>query len=172
MTITYTINVKDVRAFGEYVRLKTPQGIRIVSTIIFILIAVQMTMTLKDKSYTARIISFLLAFGLFSLIAKLLILIYTRIAEWRTLTPEKQKGLLCEHTITLTDEWIIETTSVNEDKKKWSGVYKVVDTKEYIYIFLTPQMAHIIHKRSFSSPGQSELFFKKAFELHAKAVAA
>jgi hypothetical protein len=33
-------------------------------------------------------------------------------------------------------------------------------------------MAHIIHKRSFSSPEQSELFFKKAFELHAKAVAA
>lgn len=174
MTVKYTIEANDLRAFRKYVRLKTPQGKRLRTTmmLLIVVLALFLAMTTKLDSLGQQTIYFLLCCGLFFVLSKVINWTFARIAEWRMLTPEKQKGLLCEHTITLAEESIIETTSVDENKKLWNGVFTVVRDEKYIYIFLTPQMAHIIPTRAFSSTDLADSFFKRASELHARAVAA
>jgi hypothetical protein len=173
MTIKYTIEVRDLLTFRKYVRLKTPQGKRVRTTMMFLIVAVALflTMTAKLDNLGQQIIYFLLCCGIFVVLNKFINWVFARIAEWRMLTPEKQKGLLCEHTVTLAEEAIIETTSVDENRKLWNGVFMVVRDEEYIYIFLTPQMAHIVPVRAFASADLADSFFKRASELHARAVA-
>jgi len=174
VTVSYAIEVRDLRAFRDYVRFRTPQGkrVRIATFVLISAVAVLLSTTGTSESIGARVISFVLSFGIMFIFMKVLNWIFVRIAEWRTLTPERQKGLLCDHTITLGEDAIVESTSVDEHKKNWSGVDRVVADSNYIYIFLTPQMAHIIPKRAFPSEESAESFFKRACELHAKAVAA
>lgn len=54
------------------------------------------------------------------------------------------KGFLCNHTIMLNDELIKETTDFNTTETKIDSLYKIILTKNRIYIFLAPGMAHVI----------------------------
>jgi len=172
MTVTYTIEARDLRAFRAYARLKTLQGrrTRITTAILFLLIAVLFAMMAAVETFTQRLVYFLLTIGIFYLLSGVLSWIYIRVVEWKMLTPEKQRGLLGEHSITLENDAIIEHTSVDENKRNWEGVFKIIAHNDYIYIFLTPQLAHVIPRRAFSSPDLAESFFQKACELHSKAV--
>ncbi|OZB90139.1 YcxB family protein [Paenibacillus sp. XY044] len=70
--------------------------------------------------------------------------------------------LLGEHTITLADEGIIESTSVNESIHKWGGIRDIENNEDYIFIFLNQTMAHIIPKRAFPSTETAAVFLKEA----------
>jgi hypothetical protein len=92
-----------------------------------------------------------------------------RLVQWRSYTPEKQRSVLCEHTLTLADDALIETTPFNESRNLWLGIYRIVDTKDYIYIFTSLNSAHIIPKRAFSDAESSRRFYERAVSLQASA---
>lgn len=173
MTINYRIEKKDILNFHKYARFHTPEGKRLIYAMIiwFALLALWIASG-TDGNYLIKTIAFILCLGISLLFTLFLNWAFTHIVQWRLYTPEKQKGVLCEHTIILSEDWIIEKTDVNEDRKRWKGVYKIIDYNGYIFIFISPIVAHIIPKRYFQSIEHAKEFYNKAIELHQKSLIA
>lgn len=112
-----------------------------------------------------RVITFLLFFVFMVCGARVLEYLLGRITHWRLLTPDRYRGILCRHCVTLTDDALIEVTAINEERCSWHGVHHVVHTPEYIYIFATLQSAHIIPKRAFPDPDVAQQFYERAARL-------
>jgi hypothetical protein len=72
------------------------------------------------------------------------------------------RGIICKHVITITPDEFIETTEVNEDKRKWSGISNIVENDKYIFIYISANTAHIIPKRAFASDAAITSFVKTA----------
>ena len=178
MKVTYTLEARDMRAFLAYAQKKLPANriVRIGGNALLALFSVYWAATtdatgVKHPLLT-KVIFAGLVFLLFFLLLKLLNFIVTRLVLWRAYTSEKNRGLICEHTITLTDEALIEATSVNEGKNLWKGIYQIKDDRDYIYVFITHNNAHVIPKRAFSTQEEASRFLQEAKRLHAKAASA
>ncbi|MFA5832148.1 MAG: YcxB family protein [Bacteroidota bacterium] len=163
ITITYKIGKKDYQHFIKYCRLHTSQGktLRYGLKIWFLLIALFMVYNYDEQGVVNKIGYFIFVMGTMLLLNLTLFWLFNKILEWNFYKPDKQKGVICEHTITISDDWIIESTEVNEDRKKWNGIYKLVEDDEYYYIFLTPQIGHFIPKKAFHTKNDAEMFWKK-----------
>jgi len=79
------------------------------------------------------------------------------------------QGVLGEHTITLTDEALIEETSVNRGVHNWTGIKRMRFSKSYIIINITDAMAHVIPKRAFENTDEEKrfgAFIKEKISMH------
>lgn len=74
----------------------------------------------------------------------------------------RQPGLLCEHTVDISPEWLSEKTHVNESKTAWSTMKSLEEDPEYLFLFVDRLVAHAIPKRAFSSPHEAEAFLRTA----------
>jgi hypothetical protein len=127
-------------------------------------------MTISDHRIWFRAIYFCVMLAI--AIAFMWIVMFTLkyIAQWRLFTSEKHKAILCEHTVTLADDVLVNVTSLKEDRNRWKGIYQVVDAPKYIYIFTTIHSAVIIPKRAFSDAGSIAQFYERATKLHIDAI--
>lgn len=111
-----------------------------------------------------------LAFGRaqLTLLACLLVLLFAAVG---ILPPTKRRmtklaaqkpGLLCEHTIGISPEWLSEKTSVNENKAAWMTLKSLEEDSEYLFLFLDRLVAHVIPKRAFASPHEADMFLSTA----------
>ncbi len=80
-------------------------------------------------------------------------------------SPRKDKGFLTEHKILLAENGLTEVTEVNRSEAYWNGIYNVLSTKRYIFIYTSKLSAHVIPKRSFRSKADYDNFFKYALNL-------
>jgi YcxB-like protein len=179
MTITYELEPRDLRGFQRY-GLKHLPNIRRVRYVLPVLIigaslwiaisAKEQELGLPAGNHTGFRIFY---FGALSL---LLLAVWrgaefflTRCMEWRAYTTEKHKSLLCQHTVTLADDALVEVTSFNESRTAWQGIYRVVEVADYIYIFISLHSAHIIPKRAFSDVESARRFYDRAVRLQSAA---
>lgn len=70
--------------------------------------------------------------------------------------------MLGKHTLVVEPSGVTEQGSVSESKVAWSGVEKIEDDNQYIYIFTGPLQAHVIPKRAFRSSEESQKFLETA----------
>lgn len=73
----------------------------------------------------------------------------------------KNTNIFGNHSLTLTEEGIIETSSSGEAKTNWSAVEKVYDTEKYLYIYISSINAYIIPVRAFKSLDEKNEFLRK-----------
>jgi hypothetical protein len=178
MSVTYTLEARDLRAFQCYCRKAVPGLRRMRRVMLLVLgglslwIVASADLPQEHQPIVVRIavaltviIIFLLFLGLWTLLE----LALTRLMQWRMLTTEKNCGLLCEHTITLNDQALVETTAVSEAKNTWSGICQINEDRDYIYVFLTLHSAHVIPKRASPSPEGAAGFVHRARMLQAAA---
>jgi len=76
--------------------------------------------------------------------------------------PRTSRGVLGHHSITLTPDGITETTAVNNTSYSWLAISKIFESKEFIFLQVTPGMVHMIPKRAFSDPQLSSEFLESA----------
>jgi hypothetical protein len=81
------------------------------------------------------IIFFLVFIKIFHLIGLLLYILSSS---------REKKGFYCEHSLIIDDESIKEITEINSSESKLNSLHKIVYSKNRIYIFIAPGMAHII----------------------------
>lgn len=62
------------------------------------------------------------------------------------------RGVLGPHTITLSDEGLLEKTEFNEGRWNWSGILRVQTSNDFIFAFVNDSLVHLIPKRAFASP--------------------
>ena len=63
----------------------------------------------------------------------------------------------------------MEVTPFNEGRNLWPGIYQIVNTADYIYIFTSLHTAHIIPKRAFANAEAVQQFYERAVNLHSAA---
>jgi hypothetical protein len=81
----------------------------------------------------------------------------------RLLDDEKPgRGQLGRHRLALSEEGIVESTAVNEQRTSWAGVHRVEQNPDYIFIYTSAAAAHMIPKRAFRNPVEAEAFYQLA----------
>ncbi len=70
----------------------------------------------------------------------------------------KGKGVLGEHTLTILDEGLEETTAYNRTLNRWSAMPPVWSTSDYHFIFITENMAHLVPRKRPLLEGDLEAF--------------
>jgi len=89
----------------------------------------------------------------------------------RLLPPSKKRlvkiasqrpGFFCEHIVSISPEWLAERTFVNDTKIAWSTIQSVEEDQDYLFLFLSKNVAFIVPKRAFSSPGEANTFLNLA----------
>jgi hypothetical protein len=56
----------------------------------------------------------------------------------------KDKGVLGEHTLEITDEGLVESTDVNISLATWGSSFRIRETTRYAFIFVSEGNAHIV----------------------------
>jgi hypothetical protein len=81
----------------------------------------------------------------------------------RLLEEEKPgRGQLGKHRLALSEEGVVESTTVSESRTSWAGVDRVEQNADYIFIYTSPAAAHMIPKRAFRAPQEAEAFYQLA----------
>ena len=179
MTITYRLEPHDLRAFQRYGLKHLPnlRRIRYIYPVFIVGLSLWLALSASDQDLGLspgphvgfRVVYFgFLALVLWALWRGLEFLLM-RMVQWRSYTSDKFKSMLCEHTVTLADDALVEATPFNEGRNLWRGIYQVVDTADYIYVFISLNSAHIIPKRAFPDAASARSFYERAVSLHATA---
>jgi hypothetical protein len=58
----------------------------------------------------------------------------------------KDRGVLGEHTLEITDDGLVESTEVNRALHNWRTVFRIIETQHYVYVYVTATNVHIIPK--------------------------
>lgn len=171
MTVTYRLEPRDMVAFQNYARkhLSTLKRVRYFNLILFAVLSLSFAAMAGDESLPVRVIMFVMMFCILWLVGWIFEFVVRKIAFWRSYTSDKHRSVLCEHTITLAEDALIEVTPFNEGRNRWSGIYQVTDAAEYIFIFISQHAAHIIPKRAFADADTARRFYEHATRLHATA---
>ncbi|WP_295910371.1 YcxB family protein [uncultured Xanthomonas sp.] len=74
----------------------------------------------------------------------------------------RSKTVLTEHVIELENEHLLEQTKFNKSLFYWPGIEKAVSRPGFVAIYVTPQMAHVIPNRFFSSKEERMRFLTMA----------
>ena len=168
MTITYKLEPDDLRAFQRYGQKHLPSGRRANYIMAVATVAGSLLLTLISDDHRTgfRIAYFCFLLLVYWVFMRVLMFVFLRILQWRVFTSEKHRSTICEHTVTLADDALVEATPFNESRNLWIGIYRVVDAADYIYIFTSLHSAHIIPKRAFTNAESIRQFYERATSLH------
>lgn len=171
MKITYKLESHDLRAFHRYGEKHLPSArrVRYILWATLIGLALWQSFSVDDPRVGFRIAYFCVLMLVLWLIMKFWMVVIARIVQWRSFTSNKHRSVLCEHTITLADDALVEATPFNENRTLWGGIYQVVDAADYIYIFVSLHSAHIIPKRAFPDAESARQFYERAARLQSGA---
>jgi YcxB-like protein len=164
MILRYNVSIDDIVAFNTYHCDHSPtirrQKIFVAGTIDALVILAG-AFYAKSNDEPA-----ILAFaGLFAVIFTVLYWVLFRRCLARSanrlISEGSTKGVVGPHELEITDSDLIERTEVNESKHSWRGLHRVVDTPEYLFIYVTALMAHVVPKQSVTA-GDIDAFLQKA----------
>jgi len=76
-------------------------------------------------------------------------------------TSGKFSSFATEHTIEISDDCLYEETEYNKSYFYWHGIRKVIKSAGFIYIYVAPNMAHLIPKSVFENKRDMDEFYIK-----------
>lgn len=76
-------------------------------------------------------------------------------------------GILCEHELELTDDFLIERSPNGETRSKLQSIHKVITDGDYTYIYINSFSAHVVPQDGVSY-GKYEAFIKRIRQVTAK----
>jgi len=59
----------------------------------------------------------------------------------------KERGVVGQHTLEITEQGLVERTKFNESLHKWPGIYRIVSQFGYLYIYVSYGVYHQVPKR-------------------------
>ena len=154
--LRYTLTRKDLFAFNLYVLLRNRLLlVMMVCVLAFIMYMSFNTPLTKPEPPLAMRIVFVSLIGLISLV---LMSAFLPLLLFVMLWTKKFKNVLGEHELRLTDAGMTSRSEHAESTLKWSGLFKVVSTSNYLYLFVNETAARPLPKRCFASPTEAQGF--------------
>ena len=59
----------------------------------------------------------------------------------------KQRGVICEHVLEITDEGLVESTEMNRTLHRWSSICRIMNIFGYLFVYVGDQNAHQVPRR-------------------------
>lgn len=82
----------------------------------------------------------------------------TMLVTWLFILLRKNRGVLGEHTLEVSSFGLVERTEYNETMHRWTGFHKTVRTRNYLYLWVTDSIMHVVPIRSFPSEEAAQYF--------------
>ncbi len=155
MTIRFTNTRRDLIA-AQWLLLRRNRGLRL-----FILPAAGFILysSLTYSGIQDRTMAFKIGYAVFYLIFVLGIGAIAGMAVTAlNVLLFKGKGVLGEHTLTILDEGVEETTAYNRTLNRWAAMPPVWATSSFYFIFVTDNMAHLVPRKRPLLEGDLEAF--------------
>jgi hypothetical protein len=160
MTVRYTNTFRDILAFCFYHYPRSPVVLGTYGLGFLLISAVIFQSLPSDIPPAAKALSFLvletLAFGFVAAIFTLTVV--------ASMVSRRNKSILTEHVITLTESALCEETAYNKSETRWAGISHVARTRRYMFVYLAQYQAHVIPRRAFESDADWNSFFKTCSE--------
>jgi hypothetical protein len=168
MEINYYVTEKDLIVAKRFARKTSPLIKRIYNiTTLIVVLAPCIVFLLSGQFTFTRIIQMLIEIsimGLFLFVG--LKIAHPLMDKYSIKLLKKNNGILGEHKICLTEEAMIESTSVNESHNKWSSIERIDEDDNYIFITTTAGGTYNIPKRDFHSSDAATQFYNQARIYH------
>lgn len=107
-------------------------------------------------------------FTIFGILSVLWFVLYPKYFNWemerrvkKVLREGNNENIYIKRKIVLSDEGILEKSSIGESYLNWDKVGKIEETNEYIYVYISSVSAHIIPKRVFKDKNEEEMFIRE-----------
>ena len=82
----------------------------------------------------------------------------------------KNRALFGHHHVRLLPDRVEVTTEHSRGEVKWEGIERVVEDKQYIFIYVSALNAYVINKKYFPSEQHARAFLGQAQSLHQRAL--
>jgi YcxB-like protein len=164
MEITYYVTAKDLIISKRFTRNISPLIKRIDNIMIFVIILIPcIAFLLRGQFTVGHIILMLIEILILSLFIFVGLKIqYSLMDKYSIKLLKKNNGILGEHKIQLTEEEIIESTSINKTHHKWAAIERVDENDDYIFITTTAGGTYNIPKRDFASTDSAREFYSQS----------
>ncbi len=169
MTVEYELNNDDLLAFNLFVCKTSPSFMRrniyLPQVFLPFPIAVFLLILWSRNNLKSILIGLISSLIWFFIVPKVEWW-YTKKSILKLLNEGDNTGSV---SLTLSPDQVRIKTDSGEAVYKWSKINKIVETEDYIYLFITNIFAIIIPKRSFSDESSLSTFVKTIHEFHGPA---
>lgn len=169
MEIIYSLEKQDViNARWYFSQVKPGSSTRRIRQFTLLFVAtigiINIFFVWSQYDWLVRLLSFLIFLGFYWILSKILSWLINLYLVRQNIP---KTGLVCQHTITLTENQLKEITDVNQSYHNWEGINKIEENQDYLFIFTTLDQFHIIPKRVFASSDEYQKFYafaKKCYD--------
>ncbi|RBP48066.1 YcxB-like protein [Roseimicrobium gellanilyticum] len=154
MSVRFTITYWDYLAFSAYHYLHSPLILGIYGICFALVTYVNVGVVSEVNTTAGKLITFVI---LETVVFGFLVLVLG-ITTVLGIISRRNKTVLTEHTITVTDDFLAEETVYNKTEQKWAGVQKIARTNRHLIIYIAQHLAHIIPLRAFADKASSDAF--------------
>jgi YcxB-like protein len=164
MEIEYTLTPEDVKAFSRYHHRTSSLTRRSIQMRIMwgMLASAMLVCTFYRMMGGWTLIIVALFWLLYLLTYPSLIQMNINAYVKRIQKEGKNKAVWNKHRLTINAEELIEKSEVEETHLRWTGIERLAENSDYIFIYVTTVSAHVIPKRYFSDNAQAQLFYQTA----------
>ncbi len=165
MEINYEIEARDIIAFQKHAYKTSPTNKNVRRHMYLFYGAFAAYFTLFDSDFTliTRLVWFLMSLSLYLLCFWFWNSVVNAYVFKKSVPKSEDNGVLGHHKIVISDSGLLETTNVNETSHSWKGVDRVEQNQNYIFIYVAPQVAHVIPKRFFPDWQTAAHFYDTAW---------
>lgn len=78
------------------------------------------------------------------------LLVFQGIVGFATAFLLKQRGIVGQHVLEITEQGLVERTEFNETLHKWTSICRILSIGGYLYIYVSDNNCHQVPKRHFS----------------------
>jgi hypothetical protein len=159
LEITYRLEIRDLRTAYQYLYKinRTNQLVRIAAYTICTIIVIQNLMVLEGD-LLSKVISGLIALGIFWFSFQVLTRLITFLSIQTMLPKDKSSGVLGDHRIQISSEHLFESTRVNQTYHQWVSVKQIRHLPKHLLILFKNNHFHIIPKQAFATPDACQQF--------------
>jgi hypothetical protein len=164
MQIHYQLTLEDVLAFNWY-HIRNSKRLRrgyYFNQACVILGALVATMFWSKGSFSLRLLVFLIAAAVGMVLYHLYYEWWIRHSSKKLYAEGQNKGVLGNHILAIDSEGVLEISDVGESRTMWSGIEKIEENDQYVFIYVGALQAHIIPKRAFMSENEAARFSQLA----------
>ncbi|MEM1347349.1 MAG: YcxB family protein [Myxococcota bacterium] len=167
--ITYEVSTEDIAHLNHHVmeRASVVRRRRSLAGAIFAFTGILMFMSVQMTPFT---FVFLVAM----LTSSMLLASARRAGPSRSLTryieqlfaDGRNRAVLGVHSMRLLESHVEVSTKFSKSEVQWSGVERVEQDDEHIYVFVGALNAYVINKKYFPTPQDAQSFFQRASRLY------
>ena len=153
MTVRYTNTLEDLVAFNRYHYAHSPEikrSMRRIMVMVSILL-VAMSIYLQPIGGVSLAVNIVVAISCAAFFLIVFSYYFPASLDRAFIRLNKEganKGIIGQHELEIDADGFVERTEVNETRCLWHGVERIVETDEYVFIYISSLMAHVVPKRT------------------------